>query len=92
MRALNAMWNHRSKIGLVGNHIDVIKGKWTATDSGIGAGVDSYFEYLLKGSALFRRPELRHMFDGRDDGDVAPVVDDWIIDSVPERHQQVHAA
>ena len=64
LKALNAMWNHRSKIGLVGNHIDVIKGKWTATDSGIGAGVDSYFEYLVKGSSLFRRPELRQMFNG----------------------------
>lgn len=62
MRALKALWHSRSSIGLVGNHIDVQTGKWTATDAGIGAGVDSYFEYLVKGSSLLQRPELIHMF------------------------------
>ena len=66
LRALRALWNHRSSIGLFGNHIDVESGKWTATDAGIGAGVDSYYEYLVKGSALLQRPELMHMFkEGR---------------------------
>lgn len=41
---------------------DVLTGKWTATDAGIGAGVDSYYEYLVKGSILLQRPELMHMF------------------------------
>ena len=53
---------HRSRIGLFGNHIDVVEGKWTATDAGIGAGVDSYYEYLVKGSILLKRPELVQMF------------------------------
>ena len=39
-----ALWHYRSPIGLVGNHIDVMNGKWTSTDAGIGAGVDSYYE------------------------------------------------
>ena len=39
-----ALWHYRSSIGLVGNHIDVMNGKWTSTDAGIGAGVDSYYE------------------------------------------------
>ena len=43
-----ALWHYRSPIGLVGNHIDVLSGKWTSTDAGIGAGVDSYYEYLVK--------------------------------------------
>ena len=38
-----ALWHFRSSIGLVGNHIDVMNGKWTSTDAGIGAGVDSYY-------------------------------------------------
>ena len=46
----------------VGNHIDVQTGKWTALDAGIGAGVDSYFEYLVKGAALLQRPELLQQF------------------------------
>lgn len=49
----------------VGNHIDVLSGKWTAQDAGIGAGVDSYFEYLLKGGILFSLPILVDMFKGK---------------------------
>ena len=32
----------------MGNTLDVDQGKWKRTDSGVGAGVDSYYEYLLK--------------------------------------------
>lgn len=49
----------------MGNHIDVLSGKWTAQDAGIGAGVDSYFEYLLKGGILFSLPILVDMFKGK---------------------------
>jgi len=48
----------------VGNHINVLNGKWTAQDAGIGAGVDSYFEYLLKGGILFGLPRVIDMFKG----------------------------
>ena len=48
----------------MGNHINVMNGHWTAQDAGIGAGVDSYFEYLLKGGILFGLPRLVDMFKG----------------------------
>ena len=48
----------------IGNHIDVSTGKWTAHDAGIGAGVDSYFEYLVKGAVLFQKPQLMKEFHG----------------------------
>ncbi|CAG03801.1 unnamed protein product [Tetraodon nigroviridis] len=64
-RALRALWKTRSDIGLVGNHIDVQSQKWVAQDAGIGAGVDSYFEYLVKGAVLLQDQELLHMFLGR---------------------------
>lgn len=48
----------------VGNHIDVSSGLWTAFDSGIGAGVDSYYEYLVKGGILLGRKKLLDMFKG----------------------------
>lgn len=48
----------------VGNHIDVLTGKWVAQDSGIGAGVDSYFEYLVKGAILLQDKKLMSMFLG----------------------------
>lgn len=57
--------NYYIKPFQVGNHIDVLTGKWTALDSGIGAGVDSYFEYLLKGGILFGMPRLINMFEGK---------------------------
>ncbi|KAL3093179.1 hypothetical protein niasHT_022629 [Heterodera trifolii] len=63
LRALDALWNSRSSLGLVGNHIDVQTGVFTATDAGIGAGVDSYFEYLAKGALLFQRPKLMRQFN-----------------------------
>lgn len=62
IKALEALHDRRSKINLVGNHINVLDGKWTAVDSGIGAGVDSMFEYLVKGSMLLQMPRLMEMF------------------------------
>ena len=41
-----------------------MSGKWTALDASIGAGIDSYFEYLVKGAILFQYPDLMQMFQG----------------------------
>lgn len=62
LRALHSLHSHRSSLGLVGNHINVESGQWVATDSGIGAAIDSYYEYLVKGAALLSRPELMDLF------------------------------
>lgn len=62
MNAVRSLFQYQSKIGLVGNHVDVMTGVWTSQDSGIGAGIDSYFEYLVKGALLFNKPELMSMF------------------------------
>ncbi|MEE6511785.1 hypothetical protein FKM82_018553 [Ascaphus truei] len=61
-KALKGLWESRSELGLVGNHIDVMTSKWVAQDAGIGAGVDSYFEYLVKGAILLQDEELMSMF------------------------------
>uniref|UniRef100_A0A915J4M6 alpha-1,2-Mannosidase n=1 Tax=Romanomermis culicivorax TaxID=13658 RepID=A0A915J4M6_ROMCU len=61
-KAMEQLYKHRSSIGLLGNHINVETGIWTATDAGIGAGVDSYYEYLVKAAVLFDRPELMRQF------------------------------
>ncbi|CAH0385855.1 unnamed protein product [Bemisia tabaci] len=73
LRALHALRNFRSPIGLYGNHLDVTNGRWTAQDSGIGAGVDSYFEYLVKGAILLQRPELMEMFH-----ETKPAIDSYL--------------
>lgn len=49
----------------MGNHIDVVTSKWVAQDAGIGAGVDSYFEYLVKGAIMLQDEELLTMFYGK---------------------------
>lgn len=64
MRAVEAMHRTRSKLDLIGNHINTSSGQWTAIESSIGAGVDSYFEYLVKGSMLLQNPDLLDMFYG----------------------------
>lgn len=80
LNALHVLYNHRSSIGLYGNHIDVLTGRWTAQDSGIGAGVDSYFEYLAKGAVLLQRPELIAMFnEGRTGIDKYLKRNDWYL-------------
>lgn len=48
--------------GLVGGGIDVDTGRWTSAVVGVGGGVDSYFEYLLKGALLFNDPDLKQMW------------------------------
>ena len=37
--------------------MDIQTGQWTGQMSGIGAGMDSYYEYLLKSFILFNEPE-----------------------------------
>ncbi|CAH0397575.1 unnamed protein product [Chilo suppressalis] len=78
--ALKALYHHRSPIGLLGNHIDVMTGRWTAQDAGIGGGVDSYYEYLVKGSILLEKPELMSMFaEARQAIDKYLKKDDWFV-------------
>ncbi len=52
----------RSKLGLVGEEIDVETGKWVTRDSHVGGGIDSYYEYLLKCSRLFGDKDCEGMW------------------------------
>uniref|UniRef100_A0A0A1XME4 alpha-1,2-Mannosidase n=1 Tax=Zeugodacus cucurbitae TaxID=28588 RepID=A0A0A1XME4_ZEUCU len=80
LNAIHSLWSRRSAIGLFGNHIDVQTGRWTALDSGIGAGVDSFFEYLAKGSIMLNRPELMEMFhEAREHIDKYLKKEDWYV-------------
>ncbi|CAK8686868.1 unnamed protein product [Clavelina lepadiformis] len=62
-RAVDELWSRRdAKTGLVGVAIDVNTGKWMGRQSGLGAGADSFFEYLLKAYILFGEERDLHMF------------------------------
>ncbi len=60
--ALMKLWSMRSKINLMGNSFDRKTLKWSNDNAGIGAGIDSFYEYLLKGSIYFGNPAYLHMF------------------------------
>src|SRR6185295_13388450 len=62
-RALVETFNRRSKIGLVGEWINVETGEWTNTDSHISSAIDSYYEYLLKCWLLFGDRDCKRMWD-----------------------------
>jgi len=62
-RALVETYNHRSKLGLVGEWINVETGEWTNTDSHISGAIDSYYEYLLKCWLLFGDKDCKRMWD-----------------------------
>ncbi|CAK9168527.1 unnamed protein product [Ilex paraguariensis] len=60
--AVRGLWARRSKINLVGAHIDVFTGEWTQKDAGIGTSIDSFYEYLLKAYLLFGDEEYLFIF------------------------------
>lgn len=62
-RALDTLYSKRSKINLVGEGIDVETGTWTNSNSHVSGGIDSYYEYLLKGALLFKDADLKNMWD-----------------------------
>jgi ER degradation enhancer, mannosidase alpha-like 2 len=61
--AVVQMYNRRSQLGLVGEEIDVETGKWLSSASHVGGGIDSYYEYLLKGARLFDDRDLQRMWE-----------------------------
>lgn len=60
--ALTALYGRRSPIGLVGEEIDVETGTWLSNASHVGGGIDSYYEYLLKGARLFGDSDCERMW------------------------------
>ena len=48
-KAAKAIYEKRSiETGLLSNELNINTGEWQGVLSGLGAGIDSFFEYLLK--------------------------------------------
>ena len=62
-RAVVELFKRRSRIGLVGESINVETGEWVNTDSHISGAIDSYYEYLLKCWLLFGDRDCKRMWD-----------------------------
>jgi mannosidase alpha-like ER degradation enhancer 2 len=80
-RARNAvaqLYRRRGPTGLVGEAINVETGEWVSPKSHVGGGIDSYYEYLLKGEKLFGDRELGRMW-----GQSRRAVDRYLADEAP---------
>ncbi len=62
-KAIMAVYERRSGIGLVGEQIDVQTGNWTRTRSHISGMIDSYYEYLYKSWLLFGDRDFKTAWD-----------------------------
>ncbi|THV08639.1 alpha mannosidase-like protein [Dendrothele bispora CBS 962.96] len=63
-KAFFALWNRKSDIGLVGNTINTWTGDWTSPETtGIGAGIDSFYEYALKWYIMSGEVEFLDVWD-----------------------------
>uniref|UniRef100_A0A8C6MDU9 alpha-1,2-Mannosidase n=1 Tax=Nothobranchius furzeri TaxID=105023 RepID=A0A8C6MDU9_NOTFU len=63
-RALDFLWEKRQRnSNLVGTTINIHSGEWVRRDSGVGAGIDSYYEYLLKAYVLLGDDEFLQRFN-----------------------------
>ncbi|KAJ3024281.1 alpha mannosidase-like protein [Thoreauomyces humboldtii] len=61
-KALAGVWDRRSPLGLIGNTIGIMDGLWYDPMAGIGAGIDSFYEYLFKAYVLFGEREYFDIF------------------------------
>ena len=64
-RAFWQVWARKSPLGLIGSGIDAESGAWIGPFTGIGAGIDSYFEYALKSHVLLSGAD-RHRSENLD--------------------------
>ncbi|XP_056108307.1 ER degradation-enhancing alpha-mannosidase-like protein 3 isoform X2 [Rhinichthys klamathensis goyatoka] len=63
-RALDFLWEKRQRnSNLVGTTINIHSGEWVRRDSGVGAGIDSYYEYLMKAYILLGDDQYLHRFN-----------------------------
>ncbi|KAK9446940.1 glycoside hydrolase [Limtongia smithiae] len=50
--AFFGVWKRRSNLNLVGASVDSVSGSWMSAYTGIGASIDSFYEYALKSYIL----------------------------------------
>ena len=62
-KAIDSIYSRRHNVtGLYGNELNIHTGNWLGIMSGLGAGLDSYFEYLLKSYVLFGNENDNKMY------------------------------
>lgn len=63
-KSMDELWKmrHRSS-DLMGTVLNVHSGDWVRRDSGVGAGIDSYYEYCLKAYILLGHNKYLNRFN-----------------------------
>lgn len=63
-QALDSIWEYRHQsTDLVGTVLNIDSGEWVRRESGVGAGSDSYYEYLMKAYILLGDETYLHRFN-----------------------------
>lgn len=63
-KAMDYLWSRRQRSSdLMGTVLNVNDGEWIRKESGVGAGIDSYYEYLLKAYILYADEEYLIRFN-----------------------------
>lgn len=58
-KAMDVLWKLRHRgTDLMGSVLNVNSGDWVRRDSGVGAGIDSYYEYCLKAYILLGKKQV----------------------------------
>ena len=61
---MDKLWDLRHRTSnLMGTILNVHSGDWIRRDSGVGAGIDSYYEYCLKGYILLSDEKYLRRFN-----------------------------
>ncbi len=84
--SLLSIYRGRSEIGLVGEGFNISTGEWTKTDSHLGAGIDSYYEYILKCSYLFDDADCKQMWETHYEA-----INKYLLDSTAKGYWYGHA-
>ncbi|PAV55972.1 hypothetical protein WR25_25440 [Diploscapter pachys] len=63
-KAMDFLWSQRHRASdLMGTVLNIDSGDWVRRDSGIGAGIDSYYEYCLKSYILLNEEDYLFRFN-----------------------------
>ncbi|XP_040574557.1 ER degradation-enhancing alpha-mannosidase-like protein 3 [Lepeophtheirus salmonis] len=85
--AMDVLWSARNRMSnLVGNVLSINTGDWIRRDSGVGAGIDSYYEYVAKAYILLGEDKYLTRWETH----YAAVMKYLSSDSMPGLLQDVH--
>lgn len=81
-KAFFEIWTRRSDLDLVAMSVDSETGQWLSSITGVGASIDSYFEYALKYYVLFGDEQFYSIFDRMHQSLQSYAFDGWMYNNI----------